>query len=200
MSVADQGPKSFDAIVRDIATSAIEQYEGMPARMDFALQSAKARGTVRPILTLRSGLVQYMGAAYFLRDRARFRAAAAAFTAHSQMIAETFAPEPFILVPDLCLALLGAPAKTRRALIQTVWKQDSAIKPSDYSGQPVARRATTSADTESRAGRTFVPGRHDEAVRCRQRWTRGSDLPVTRGLRQARVRRSAADRETDAHA
>jgi hypothetical protein len=51
---------------------------------------------------------------------------------------ESFAPEPFILVPDLCLALLGGPAKTRRALVQTVWKQDSAIKASDYSGQLAA--------------------------------------------------------------
>ena len=129
MSVGDQGLELFEAQCRDIAESAIAQYEQLLSRMDTALQSAKMRRNVRPVLTLRSGVIQYMGAAYFLRDRARLRAAANALTSQSLALVETFALEPFVLVPDLCLSLTGGPPRTRRALIQSVWKQTPSVQP-----------------------------------------------------------------------
>lgn len=192
MSVSEQGLELREAQCREIAESAITQYDALLARTDTALQSATMRKTVRPLLVLRSGLVQYLGAAYFLRDSVRFRAAAAAFTSHSVALAETFAPEPFVLLPDLCLALIGGPPKTRRVLIQTVWKQSASIRPADDAGQ-LAHILSSLADLNRQAAADGVDALR---VACREREfdRRRTRYLLTWALAARRVNTGATER------
>jgi hypothetical protein len=137
MYLIEEDPKSRQAVLRNIAASAIEQYAATPTRVDVSVQKAKARGTSKPVLLLRTAIIQYLGAAYFLRDRDHFRAAANAFTSHSDTFVSALAPEPALLEVDLCLALLGGPAKTRRALVRAAWEGAGKIDRTDSRGRIV---------------------------------------------------------------
>lgn len=113
---------NLDTLAQDICRSDMQSTEALLERMDFARASAKSQDRPDPILKMKRGLVKYMGAAYYLRDAARFHAAVAAYQGTTDELLASFDVPAAALLVDLCLAIIGGPANLRRATIAAIMR------------------------------------------------------------------------------
>lgn len=127
-------PDPLDAIARDISEEALARYGSLLDRVAQARESALARDDIQPITDLNIGLIQYLGAAYYLRDRERFDAAAAVIINLAAWLAIRFLPEPRHLLAGLCLAMIRSPSQVRRTITRAVLSTPHEVDILDESG------------------------------------------------------------------
>lgn len=142
--------KNLDTIAQEICHSDIRSTEPLLEQVDFVLASAKIPGRPDPILKMKRSLARYIGAAYYLRDAARFHAAVAAYQATTDDLLTSFDVPAEALLVDLCLAIICGPANLRQATIAAIMRD--AREPDTPDALRAAARilaATCDLDAES---------------------------------------------------
>ncbi len=117
-------PDNLDTLARGICRDEMEITGGHLDRVEFARASAKIQRRPDAILKMKRGLVKFMGAAYYLRDAERFRAAVVAYQGTTEDLLTGFDVPPEALLVDLCLAIIHGPTKLRRATIAAIMRDE----------------------------------------------------------------------------